>query len=262
MRTNRLLIALAAVAIAAISAACGTSAVEPSASAAAPTASPAPTVPPTADPTVAPSPTPTLAPSPSTGLVPIPHGDTTPGSPLTAGVRYVTTDPFPIPLSFVAPAGWAGNIGGPFAVWTGPVASGGSSFSFQLSQAVYADPCHPEHGTIAGPSQTSTAAALVQALISRPGLAKTTPKATTLAGRPATSFTLTLGRSSICDGRYLLWELPLGATNDLQPGLSERIWVVDVDGQVLTVEADSTGGAAAQQAIQQALDSLRFEPGG
>ena len=262
MRTSRfLLIALAAVTVAASSAACTASAGAPSATTQALAADPTPTLPPTTAPTLASTFAPTVTPSSTPALLPIPPGDSTPGSTLKAGARYVTADPFPIRVSFVAPAGWAGNIGGPYAVWTGPAATG-NTFSFQLSQAVYTDPCHPEHGTVAGPSPTSTAAALVQALISRPGLAKTTPTTTSLAGRPATSFTLTLGRSSICDRTYLLWELPLGATNELQPGMSERIWVVEVDGQVLTVEADSTGGAAAQQAIQQALDSLRFEPGG
>ena len=223
MRTSRtLLIALAAVAVVAASAGCTTSAAAPTAPpetlAATRRPTPAPALTPASDPTTAPSSKPTPAPSSGEALLPIPPGDSTPGSPLQAGTRYVTADPFPIRVSFVAPAGWAGNIGGPYAVWTGPAATG-NTFSFQLSQAVFTDPCHPEHGTLAGPSQSSSGA-LVQALVSRPGLEKTTPASTTLAGRPATSLTLTLGGSSICDRNYTLWELPLGATNELQPGMS------------------------------------------
>ena len=263
MRTSRfLLIALAAVAVVASSAACTASAGAPTAPAQTLAANRPPTPAASSDPAPTPSSTRTPAPSSASTLLPIPHGDSTPGSPLQAGARYVTADPFPIRLSFVAPADWAGNVGGPYAVWTGPSATG-NSLSFQLDPAVYADPCHPAQGSVA--SVGPTAGDLVHALVSRPGLARTTPTSSKLGGLPATSLTLKLGPPTIRDcsnGAYVLWELPLGATNELQPGMSERVWVVDVAGQALVVEADDTGGRAAQQQIQQALDSIQFESAG
>jgi len=267
MRTSRfLLIALAAVAVAASSAACIVSAGAPTAPAQTLAANRPPAPAASSTPAPAPSSTPSSTPAPASSsastLLPIPHGDSTPGSALQAGARYVSTDPFPIRLSFVAPPGWAGNIGGPYAVWTGPAANG-NSLSFQLDPAVYTDPCHPEQGTVI--SAGATAGDLVRALTSRPGLARTTPVSSTFAGFPATSIRLTLGGPTIRDcsnGTYLLWELPLGATNELQPAMSERVRVVDVAGQALVVEADDTGGRAVQQQIQQALDSIRFETGG
>jgi hypothetical protein len=196
--------------------------------------------------------------------LPIPRGNSNPGSPLEAGARYVTSDPFPVRLSFVAPSGWAGNIGGPYAVWAGPAATG-DALSFQLNLTVIADPCHPDQGTVAT-STPPTAADLVQAIISRPGLARATPTPASLGGRPATSFRLTLSApaSECSNGTYLLWQLPLGATNELQTGMSERISVIDVNGLPLVVTAvDTTGETAAErQAIQQAIDSIEFEPGG
>ena len=213
-------------------------------------------------PTQAPSPSPTRAPTstPMPSLLPVPEGDSNPGSPLRAGARYVTPDPFPVRVSFVAPAGWAGNTGGPNAVWMGPAATG-NDLSFQLNLKVFTDPCHQEHGAVPLPA-TPTAGDLVKAITGRPGLAKTTPTAITLAGRPATTFTLSLGGSSICDRTYVLWELPLGATNELEPGMSEHVWIVDVDGLPLVITGVDTGGAPAttQQAIQQVLGSLRIEP--
>jgi hypothetical protein len=160
-------------------------------------------------------------------------------------------------VSFVAPAGWAGNVGGPNAVWTGP-ASTGDSLSFQLNPKVFTDPCHPEQGAVAM-SKAPTADELVKAITGRPDLANPAPTSTALGGLPATSFTLMLKAPlhDCSNNTYVLWQLPLGATNELQPGMSEQVWVVDVKGLPLVVEADSS---ATQQAIHQVLDSLEITP--
>ena len=207
-----------------------------------------------------PSPTPTSSPTPTP--IPMPPWTSNPGPSLQAGARYVTTDPFPIRLSFVAPAGWAGNVGGPNAVWAGP-AWNGSDLSFQLNTTVSKDPCHPEQGAVQ-PSPGPRTDELVAAIIGRPGLAPTTPTSTTIGGRPATTFRLMLSAppSSCTNGTYLLWQLPLGATNELQTGMSQRVWVLDTAAGPLVVDAVDAGDAtpAQQQALQQAIDSIQFEP--
>jgi hypothetical protein len=269
MRTNRFLpAALNAVGVLAVSVGllgC-TAFAAPSAGAAAtaqalsgrpsPTLAPSPTQAPASTPTQVP----TAAPVPS--LIPVPEGDSTPGSPLQAGARYVTPDPFPVRVSFIAPAGWAGNIGGPNAVWMGPAATG-NDLSFQLNLKVFKDPCHPERGAVALPP-TPTVDALVSALTDLRGLADTTPRSTTLAGLPATTFRLRLeGPLGACtNATHVLWQLPLGATNELQVGMLEHVWIVGVNGLPLVITGVDTGDASAttQQAIQQVLSSLRIEP--
>lgn len=212
-------------------------------------------------PTPSSTPTSTPNPSPTPRPLPVPTGDS--GLPLQAGARYVVTDPFPFPMSIVAPPGWSGHIGGPNAVWLGPL-DGDDVVSFQRFDKVFTDPCHPEPGGMV-PSIGPAASDLVNAIVTRPGLAPTTPTSTTLGGRPATELRLMLGapQSDCTNGTYQLWELPLGATNQLQTGMSERAWVMDVDGQRLVVLAIDAGDASQvqQDAIQQVIDSIRFEAG-
>ncbi len=211
--------------------------------------------------TVGGAPTPTPSPTPTP--LPVPVWDSNPGPALQAGARYVTTEPFPIRLSFVAPVGWAANEGGPYAVWAGP-ALDGDWIGFERNLTVYSDPCHSESGTV---PIAGTASDLVQAIVGRPGLAPTTPTATTIGGRPATTFRLTLAAplgTNCTNNTYLLWKLPLGATEELLTGVSDRVWILDTAaGPLVIVTADSRADTPAlQQQIQQVLDSIRFEPGG
>jgi hypothetical protein len=189
--------------------------------------------------TVGGAPTPTPSPTPTP--LPIPLGSSNPGPSLQAGARYVTVDPFPIRLTFVAPAGWAGNEGGPYAVWAGPARTG-VSVSFQRGMTVYYDPCQPDSGPV--PSG-QTASDLVHAITARRWMAPSTPTSTTLGGRPATTFRLALDESiagslqTCTNGTYTLWKLPLGATEEFRIGMAERVWVLDTASGPLVVT--STG---------------------
>ena len=42
-----------------------------------------------------------------------------------------------------------------------------------------------------------------------------------------------------------VWELPLGATNDLTPGEVDKVWILDVDGQRLVIDAPQLPGESA-----------------
>jgi len=205
-------------------------------------------------------PSPSIAPSPAPSPVPISQGDSNPGRPLQAGIRYGSADPFPVPLSFVAPTGWAANIGGPYAIWAGPALTG-DSVGFQRSPTVYHDPCHPESGTV---PMAAKASDLVNSIKGLPGLAAITPTSTTLGGQPATTFRLALATGTSVAGcsnaTYTVWQLPLGATEELQPGSSETVWVLDTSKGPLVVTASGNGAAADQQAIQQVLDSMDITP--
>lgn len=210
------------------------------------------------------SPAPTLVPSaipsPSPTPIPIPPGSSTPGSPLQAGARYTTADPFPVAVSFVAPAGWVGNIGGQYSVFAGPAASG-DDLRLQLFNKVYSDPCHPEKGTVV---VGTTAQSLIDAIIGRPGLGPTDMTSTTLGGQPATKFALALEHPLVgcTDGTYRIWELPLGATNELTPRMVEDVWVVETHAGPLVVTAvysnDST--ILPDQGLEHAVESMQITP--
>jgi hypothetical protein len=203
-------------------------------------------------------PTPTPGPTPTP--IPIPTGSSTPGSPLRAGARYTTADPFPVAVSFVAPAGWVGNIGGQYSVFAGHAASG-DDLRIQMFNKVYSDPCHPEKGTVV---VGTTAQNLVDAIIGRPGLGPTDMTSTSLGGQPATKFALGLGRplAGCTDGTYRIWELPLGATNELTSRMNEDVWVVATHTGPLVVTAVyfNDGTTAPDPRIQDALDSMQITP--
>jgi len=69
---------------------------------------------------------------------------------------------------------------------------------------------------------------------------------------------LARGQASVGYGRG---ELPLGATNELTPGEADRLWILDVAGQRVVIEAAETPGQAAATAeVQAVLDSLKLTP--
>ncbi|HYC07166.1 MAG TPA: hypothetical protein VEG29_04515, partial [Candidatus Binatia bacterium] len=183
-------------------------------------------------PTPSPTPSPTASPSPSAYSVIVSETY----GPLVAGARYVTPDPFPLRVAFTAPAGWSGNVGGPYAVFLGTTDSDG--VTFQNSVKVYADPCHPSKGFMT-PSPGPSAAGLANALAKLPGVTVTKPTDTTLGGYSAKLLTVTAPSSlSSCQNKTVsLWLLPLGDTADMTAGESARIWTVDVGSQVLVVGA-------------------------
>ncbi|HEY5473336.1 MAG TPA: hypothetical protein VIK32_09120 [Candidatus Limnocylindrales bacterium] len=54
-----------------------------------------------------------------------------------------------------------------------------------------------------------------------------------------------------------IWQLPLGATNDLTPGEVERIWILEVDGQRLVIDSN---GPPSNGILQGVLDSITSYP--
>jgi hypothetical protein len=211
-------------------------------------------------PSSTPAPTGVVAPTSSSGLRTSPGALTvTSGGPvpIQAGT-YTAADPFLLKATFTVPAGWEGNIGGPYAVFLQQT-QGPGAVSFSILERVYADPCHSDKGfldPLPGPSVDDLATALAHL----PGVTATTPTAVALGGYQGKQLTLTAPASSTgCTGSYLgIWELPLGATNDLTSGEIDRVWILDVGGQRLVIDAlqapgESTATTAEVQAI---LDSI------
>jgi hypothetical protein len=206
-------------------------------------------------PAVTPSPivTPTL--TPSVSPLPVPEGEG--GAPLQAGT-YLTQDPFLARVTFTLPDGpiaWQGNMGGPFAVFLGDASS--NLLLFQVFNSVYSDPC-PGTGQEISPNPGSSVDDLVTALAGLPGLTVTPPTDVTLGGVKGKLLTMTAPATSGCQ----VWVLPLGATNDMVPGEQQRVWILDVSGQRLVVDAPATSATTAdmQAAVQSVLDSLQIAP--
>ena len=201
-------------------------------------------------PTASPSPTPSSAPTPR---------------PLTTGVQgalepgtYVTASPFLSRLSFSLPPGWFANVGGPYAVFLDPDMSAVSDdhglVKFLIFDRVFADPCHPDQGLLSPPPGGSVDD-LADALASLPSLVATTPTDVTVAGYHGKQLTLTAPTSiSICS----FWQLPLGASTPMVPGQLDRVWILDVRGQRLVIDAPEvpSESAADKATVQAILDSI------
>ncbi len=177
---------------------------------------------------------------------------------------YVTADPFLARVTFTVPAGWGANMGGPYALWLDQTtASGPEAMSFLIFDSVYADACHYDKG-LAHPGPTVDA--LATALATMPGLDATTPTDVTLGGYQGKQLTLTAPASTagctLAPDGYAIWQLPLGAIHSMMPGERDRVWILDVDGQRLVIDAAEVPGqtAEAKAEIQGILDSIRIAP--
>jgi hypothetical protein len=61
---------------------------------------------------------------------------------------------------------------------------------------------------------------------------------------------------------FRVWELPWGATNDLNPGQADRVWILDVGSQRLVIDALQTPHqtAATTAEVQGILGSIKITP--
>jgi hypothetical protein len=182
---------------------------------------------------------------------------------LPAGT-FVAGDPFPIRVTFSVPAGWQAEIPGPYAVFLSKPL-GPAAVNFSIFSDVDADPCHARG--LLNPPPGPTVDDLSTALASLPGLVQAAPTEVTFGGYSGKQLTLTapatFGQCILtADGTYEVWELPLGATNDLTPGEIDRVWILDVAGQRLVIDAPETPNETAQDSaeVQAVLDSIRLVP--
>lgn len=210
-------------------------------------------------------PTATPAPTPTPTPIPIPVGTTeiTFGGPGT----YVAGTPFPIRFTVTVPAGWTGNVGGPYAVYLDKSAGygySGGAIALTLSQDLYADPC-TDRGSL-DPQPGPTVDDLAAALATLPGFDATTPTDVVVQGYEGKQLTLTAPASfdgctfASPDG-YRLFILPLGAIYSFSPGQRTTFLILDVQGKRLVISSATYPASTAQtQAeVQAVLDSIRFE---
>ena len=183
----------------------------------------------------------------------------------TQAGTYVTGDPFPMGVTFTLPDGWQASIGGPYAVFLGRPGDT-VEVAFTIFDRVYADPCDYDEGLLDPPG--SSVDDLATALASLPSVDATAPTPATLGGYQGQQLTLTAPDSfagcNLAEGEFFrVWELPLGATLDMQPGQVNKVWILDVEGQRLIIDTAETPASTAQgKADAQAIiDSISIEHG-
>lgn len=207
---------------------------------------------------------------------PGPSPSPTPGAPAGRLSRIVEG----VPFSFRVPtSGWT-----PGPIERLPDASGFRNGSLYISQDVvgpqgaeavvfwtsfpdgdHADPCTNLLSPSAGPSAADLAAAVATA----PGTELVAgPSDVTVGGRPAKHVVLTVREDIGCGpGFFYTWQDEMwgpfwGGTN---AGDTIRVWIVDVDGTRLFIEAETTTQAGPlvqadlEQEIQQIVESIRFD---
>jgi hypothetical protein len=129
----------------------------------------------------------------------------------------------------------------------------------------YTDPCGGQPGPVAGPS-TSDLAAAVAAI---PGIVALGPTDVIVGDHPAKHLVITIPEVVGCDPEsFLLWysDIQCGTYDPCgryasAPGSTIRIWIVDVDGARVWLEAETYEGAdaALDAEIQAMIDSIEFK---
>ncbi|HEX2422688.1 MAG TPA: hypothetical protein VHN56_06025 [Actinomycetota bacterium] len=131
---------------------------------------------------------------------------------------------------------------------------------------VYADPCRWET-TLLDPPAASSVDALVAALADQKGLRVSTPTDITVDGFAGTSMERTVHTGTNladCDGGHFRpWLGTDGGERYLDPGEHVRLWIIDVDGVPLVIDASlGEAGTSAQDraAHIQIAESVRIDP--
>ena len=131
---------------------------------------------------------------------------------------------------------------------------------------VYADPCHWK-GTLPHPAVGKNFDALVEALANQHGIPASTPTDVTLAGfagkRMERTVPAGVSLTDCDDAQFRFWlDTGGGERNTPFTGEHQQLWIVDVDGIPLVVEAAWPVGASAQVRAElvQMVESVRIDP--
>jgi hypothetical protein len=141
------------------------------------------------------------------------------------------------------PSGYDGS--GHFVIFKGP----GQGISTWLVGNVYADPCHSD-STLLDPPVGSSVDDLVAALENQRQHPASTPTHVTLDGFSGKYMEMTVPAGvnlADCDhGEFRTWTHPRGGQRSLEPGQRDLLWIVDVDGVTLVIDA-ALGAKTSQQ---------------
>ena len=117
---------------------------------------------------------------------------------------------------------------------------GGQGISTWAVRNVFAHPCH-SNNTLLDPPIDSSVDGLVGGLASQKGHASTTPTDVEMDGYAGTYMEMTVPAGidvADCDhGEFRTWAPPHGCCRDLEAGQRDLLWIVDVDGNRLVIDA-------------------------
>ncbi len=177
---------------------------------------------------------------------------------------YVTADDFLTRVFVTVPANWDGHLGGPYLLDLVRI-YGSGEVMVAIFDTVYADPCHFDRGLLE-PVPGPTVDDLATALTNLPGLQATKPTDVTVSGYAGKQFTITAPANfngcTLGPEGYTVWELPLGAPYAMFPGQHDRVWILDVEGQRVVIDAPDFPGETpeAKAEVQGILDTIRLAP--
>lgn len=205
---------------------------------------------PTMPPSLAPTVSPTLPRFPPTGA-------------LSAGRHSMTLGGTTFTFELTTPD-WTSN--GEFSIEKGGPGTkpDGASFIFWDADpnGVFSDPCASVKAPVVGPS----AAALAAAIAGIPGIEVVSgPDAVTVGGKPAQKVVIKIPDSIACSPEtFFLWyDASEGGSQRYatQAGQTIRVWIIEVDGVRIQIDAETFVGAGAQPGneIQGIIDSIQFE---
>jgi hypothetical protein len=156
------------------------------------------------------------------------------------------------------------SAGGPISInksIAGPQGAEAIIFWTSFPDGDYADPCARLLSPPVGPSAADLAAAVSVA----PGTKLLTgPSNVTMGGHPAKHVALTVREDVGCDpGFFYNWRDVYGGALWPKTGVGDtiRVWIVDVQGMRLFIEAETVKGFSREleQEVQQLVESIRFE---
>ena len=208
---------------------------------------------PIASPSASPSP---ATPSSSPSTIPIGSTDVRVFQPGT----YQVPDPFFAPLTMTFASPWTGNTFMPegIAFYYSELANFPPALLIDRTYRVFDDPCHPPAATSSpsgSPATPPTGDELVEALRAMQGFEAGPVTDTTIGGHPARTFVLTNSltdeEAGQCTGSPLdLWEGG-GGRNVTNQRATDHIWVVDVNGTPITIDAQSQPGMTPDELVAE-----------
>ena len=158
------------------------------------------------------------------------------------------------------------SAGGPISInksIVGPQGAEAIIFWTSFPDGDYADPC----ARLLSPPVGSSAADLAAAVSTAPGTELLTgPSNVTVGGRPAKHVALTVRENVGCDpGFFYTWRDVYGGALWPTTGVGDtiRVWIVDVDGTRLFIEAETTKASRprpqAGSPADRRIDQVRIE---
>jgi hypothetical protein len=162
-------------------------------------------------------------------------------------------------ITMDVPSGWGGSGDG-HVISKGP----GQGISTWVVRNVYADPC-AWTGTLLDPPAGSSVDGLVAALAAQKARHASTPTPVTVYGFTGTYMELTTPAGinlADCDGGEFRSWVDWGGARYTEPGQRDMLWILDVDGVPLVIDAALGEGTTRRDRFERTeiVESTQIEP--